>query len=570
MRLQAIYDIAEICSRKEIDEAVLCPGSRSAPVTLSFARHPKIQTRTISDERSAAFIALGIAQQKKKPVVLVCTSGSAAYNFAPAVAEAFYQRVPLVIITADRPKEWIGQWDGQTINQQSIYGTHVKKWYQINDDNHPDTFWSINRDVNEAINTCMQWPCGPVHLNISIREPLYPGNGEQIGFSSDVRLINPVEHKPHIPGKQIQFLQARLQEFKKILMVAGQQELSVNLIAAVHAFSSTYKCPVIAEIISNMHAVPARIVHTDSVLGAAPDNIKQLLQPDLLITFGKSVLSRNLKQFMRKYRPREHWHIEEGVDSVKDPFQSVTSAVTAHPEDVFNLLSKSVTPQSDSDYLTLWQDHDGRVASYIEKFFESHADGEFAFVNKALTWIPDHITLHLSNSMSVRYANLAGLPNTKKGLQVWANRGTSGIDGCTSTAFGHALMEDGIHVLLTGDMAFFYDRNAFWNNYRVPNLRIVIINNHGGAIFGMIDGPQGLPEADEYFITRQSLTARSLADEFGFGYTVVRGGSVSRDLLDAFFKPDGKTKILEYESTASDAGRIFLEFKEQMKKTYEA
>src|SRR5690349_20504629 len=164
MRLQPVYDIAEICFRKEISEAILCPGSRCAPLTLAFARHPSIHVRTISDERSAAFIALGIAHQTHKPVVLVCTSGSAAYNFAPAVAEAFFQQIPLVIITADRPVEWVGQLDGQTIDQQSIYGSHVKKSFQLRDDEHPDNAWAINRDVNEALNTCMQWPCGPVHL----------------------------------------------------------------------------------------------------------------------------------------------------------------------------------------------------------------------------------------------------------------------------------------------------------------------------------------------------------------------------------------------------------------------
>ncbi|MCA6432376.1 MAG: 2-succinyl-5-enolpyruvyl-6-hydroxy-3-cyclohexene-1-carboxylic-acid synthase, partial [Cytophagales bacterium] len=152
-RLQPIYDIAELCAQKGVSQAILCPGSRCAPLTLAFTRHPSIATRTISDERSAAFIALGIAQQTQQPTVLVCTSGSAAYNFAPAIAEAFFQEVPLVVFTADRPKEWIDQWDGQTIRQNNIYGGHVKKSFQLPEDyDHSDTQWYINRSVNEAIN----------------------------------------------------------------------------------------------------------------------------------------------------------------------------------------------------------------------------------------------------------------------------------------------------------------------------------------------------------------------------------------------------------------------------------
>src|SRR5688572_18348685 len=221
-RLQPIYDIAEICHRKGIQDAILCPGSRCAPLTLSFVRHPGINTRTISDERSAAFIALGIAHQTNRTVVLVCTSGSAAYNFAPAVAEAFYQQIPLLIITADRPQEWIGQLDRQTINQQSIYGTHVKRSFQLRDDVHTDNTWSINRAVNEALNSCLEWPRGPVHLNVSIREPLYPQPGESIEFTKDIRIVDPPTTKRHLPGKLLQSLASRLATSRKILMVAGQ------------------------------------------------------------------------------------------------------------------------------------------------------------------------------------------------------------------------------------------------------------------------------------------------------------------------------------------------------------
>lgn len=176
---QAIYDIAEICAQHGIQNAVLCPGSRCAPLTLAFANHAAITCRTLSDERSAGFIGLGLAQQTHTPSVLVCTSGSAAYNFAPSVAEAFFQQIPLVVFTADRPAEWIDQWDGQTIRQENIFGGHVKRAYNLPSDSHPDSVWHINRVVNEAIALAQTFPAGPVHINVPLREPLYPQAGEK-------------------------------------------------------------------------------------------------------------------------------------------------------------------------------------------------------------------------------------------------------------------------------------------------------------------------------------------------------------------------------------------------------
>jgi 2-succinyl-5-enolpyruvyl-6-hydroxy-3-cyclohexene-1-carboxylate synthase len=570
MRLQPVYDIAEICFKKGIREAILCPGSRCAPLTLSFVRHPGIRTRTISDERSAAFIGMGIAHQTQNPVVLICTSGSAAYNFAPAVAEAFFQQIPLVIITADRPLEWIGQLDGQTIDQQSIYGSHVKRSFQIREDIHPDNDWSINREVNEAINLCDQWPRGPVHLNVSLREPLYPAEGETIGFTPNLRIIEPVVTHHHLPTRLTQSLATQLQASTKTLIIVGQQDFSVNLIAAVHAFASQYRVPLIGEIISNMHPLPSRVAHSDIILGGVSAETQESLQPDLLITFGKSLLSRNLKQFIRRYKPSEHWHIQESVDQLRDPLQSITRTITASPEDFFNLLSKTTPTATSSAYLDKWLSEDEKAAEAVRSFFENMVSGEFRFMYDVMSRLPDHVVLHLSNSMAVRYANLLGLSEKKKGVQVFANRGTSGIDGCTSTAVGHALSDDGVHVLITGDMAFFYDQNAFWNNYPVPNLRIILLNNHGGAIFGMIDGPQGLPEAKEYFITNQPRTGKYVAQEFGFEYMHVTTSDKATSLIESFFRPDGRKKVLEFESSDDEAQRIFLEFKQKMRKAYEA
>ena len=191
-------------------------------------------------------------------------------------------------------------------------------------------------------------------------------------------------------------------------------------------------------------------------------------------------------------------------------------------------------------------------------------EGEFIFVKKILESLPSNCHLHLANSMSVRYANHVGLTMAQKGIKVFSNRGTSGIDGCSSTAVGHALVSDVPNVLITGDLAFFYDRNAYWHNYQLPNLFVVVLNNHGGIIFNLIDGPAGLPEAEEFFVTRQKLNAKALATEFGFTYE-----PFSNESLKSFFKPNGNAKILELESSQLTNKKIFEEFKKAIIKGYE-
>ena len=188
MNFPNILAVPEICSRHGITDAIIAPGSRNAPLTISFARHKNINCKVIPDERSAAFIALGIAQQTKRPVVLICTSGSAALNFAPAIAEAYFQQIPLLVLTADRPPEWIDQLDGQTIRQNNIYGNHVKRSFTIEvDQSHEDAKWFAQRQLNEGINLSKVFPAGPVHLNYPFREPLYPTEEYE---TPEVKIIN--------------------------------------------------------------------------------------------------------------------------------------------------------------------------------------------------------------------------------------------------------------------------------------------------------------------------------------------------------------------------------------------
>jgi 2-succinyl-5-enolpyruvyl-6-hydroxy-3-cyclohexene-1-carboxylate synthase len=572
-RFQPIYDIAELCFRKNITQAVLCPGSRCAPLTLAFARHQNIQTRTFSDERSAGFVGLGLAQHLKNPVILLCTSGTAAYNFSPAIAEAYFGQTPLIVFTADRPAEWVAQHDGQTIYQGSIFGQHVKKSFQLPQDyEHEDSRWAVNRIVNEAINLALQEPRGPVHINAPFREPLYPKN-EGIDFSTDVRVIEGHFQQYALTEDQKNIIRNEWTKYHHVLMVAGQSDATDDLQAAIEKFTKQRSVPVIGDIISNLHGVEAVMRHGDAFLGQATAPIRQTLTPDLLITFGKSVISKNVKTFLRKHKPKAHWHLQSNSIPA-DTFQSITRHFEVDPVSFFDFVtslpsSENFESQKQSNYYKLWEVEERRAARTIQEFFPQDDFAEFELVNEVLNNLPGRCNLHLANSMSVRYANLIALKASNKEINVFANRGTSGIDGCSSTAVGHCLENDTPNILITGDVAFFYDRNAFWHNYPLPNLRIVLLNNHGGVIFGMIDGPGSLPEADEYFITRQKLNARKLCEEFDFDHLKLDHKRKLKNLLKDFLEFDGRTKILEVETDSLINKIVFDNFKQKIKKSYE-
>ncbi len=508
-----------------------------------------------------------MAKQTGRPVAMVCTSGSAAYNFSPAIAEAFFQQIPLIVFTADRPAEWIDQLDGQTIRQKELYGNHVKKYYELPQEyTHPDSGWHINRIVNEAVNLSEAGQKGPVHINTPFREPLYPTSTEKTQ-TSPVRVIESIQAISTLSTEEWSTIQKALTRFNKILMVSGQNDREPILLKALIDFRNVHPLPVAGDILSNLHSLPYFCGHADTFLGQLSESAKEELRPDLLITFGKSLIAKNLKLFLRDYRPKEHWHLQLDGE-VADTFQSLTKIIPIVPPLFFKQLSKFTFPhpnKSRKTYQQAWIRMEQTAKIKIDSFFKTKKKGEFHLVKQVLESLPEHCHLHLANSMAVRYANHIGLTASQRNVQTFSNRGTSGIDGCSSTSVGHTLVSDVPNILITGDLAFFYDRNAFWHNYKLPNLFIVVINNHGGIIFNLIDGPAGLPEAEEFFITRQQLNAQSLATEFNF--THEKAYEVS---LKSFFKSNGNAKILELDSSQLENKKIFEEFKKELKKSYEA
>lgn len=563
MILQAIHDISELCVLKGVEDAVLSPGSRCAPLTISFAQNSGITKYTISDERSAAFHALGIASEKNKPVVLICTSGSAAYNYAPAIAEAFYQNIPLIVLTADRPKEWIGQQDGQTIQQFEIYNKHVKQSYELPADyNHTDAGWHINRVINEAINLCEQEPKGPVHINVPFREPFYPTSDETLSFSENIRIIKTYRADS---GAELEYYSRKIADFSKVLVVPGQTPYNPELIQALSEFRQKTNCTIIADVITNLHELPDSIRHHDLFIDPKK-GLPESFKPQLLITFGNSLISKNLKIYLRNNPAAEHWHIQPYSHPVIDTLQSLTEIIQTDPRTFFHQVSMDGQQSNDfniqkkHNYQHAWSIIDNKVNGFLEKEIQKDLFNEINVVGTALKAIPNHSILHLANSMAVRYANFIGLKG-KKAVQVKANRGTSGIDGSNSTAFGNALVTDQLVTLITGDLAFFYDRNAFWNNYKVPNLRIILINNHGGGIFRMIQGSEHLEELEDFFVTKQSQNAAHVAAEFGFQYGIVNNATELSRNLSVFYQKSSGPKLLEIRAESRKSADYLKQIK---------
>ncbi|WP_019986897.1 2-succinyl-5-enolpyruvyl-6-hydroxy-3-cyclohexene-1-carboxylic-acid synthase [Rudanella lutea] len=573
--LQPIVNIAELIYRKGITDVVISPGSRSAPLTIAVARHPGLRTRVVADERSAGFVALGMAMQSGRPVAVICTSGSAVYNLAPAVAEAYFAEVPLLLLTADRPHEWLYQQDGQTMVQAGVFGPHVKRSFDLPADyTHADSRWFIERSVNEAVNLSRLAPAGPVHINVPLREPFYPAPGDELRFES-VRLIETLATTAQLPADVWHRLLDEWDETDRKLIAVGQMPYNPALLAVLHKISEELGVPVVGELPGNIGQNGLFITRTDTFLSGADEALLDSLRPDLLITIGGSFLTRNLKTYFRQYPARvRHWHIGPDAGRISDPFRSLTTLVPMEPlpflEKLFADIDYQRFRQGDDDsdesfaFRESWQQADRRAARVVAQSLARSAFTDWTATQALMDALPQGSVLHLANSMPVRYANLCGLPADRQ-VAVCANRGVSGIDGCLSTAVGAALQTDQIVTVLIGDVAFFYDRNALWHAQLPPNLRIVLLNNHAGHIFRMIDGPSRQPELDEFFETEQPLTAARTAEDAQISYHFADDAVGLKQAFDRFFEPSETARLLEVRTDKQVNEQEFKRYKERLR-----
>jgi 2-succinyl-5-enolpyruvyl-6-hydroxy-3-cyclohexene-1-carboxylate synthase len=416
----------------------------------------------------------------------------------------------------------------------------------------------------EAINLAQVHPKGPVHINIPIREPFYPTVEENITYDQNVRIISNVEIEKKLSNQFWNNFKDIWDNCENKLIVVGHRQSS-NLDETLEKFSSEMCIPVIGDIISNINNIDS--ILADVFLSSKNELFKNKLKPNLLITCGKSIISKNLKTFIRNNQPSFHFHIQENPDLI-DPFQTLTHKVEVSPEYFFKQLFEDLDflsfkegeDEIDNQYFKIWTEASVRAKQKLNGFLNSSEYCEFKVIRNVLDKLPENSIFHIANSMVVRYSNLIGLEKGKN-IEVFANRGTSGIDGSLSSALGSALKTQKTVTCLIGDMSFFYDRNAFWNTYLPDNLRVILINNHGGNIFRIIDGPNKQPEVSKYFETKQNSSAEYFCVENDVEYQKVFDETSLENALNLLHQKTSRPVVIEVEVDGSQNVQIFNNYK---------
>ena len=551
-------DLAQLviasCVANGIDTVIVSPGSRNAPLTIGFTSHPSIKTYSVVDERCAAFVALGIAQQKKKPVALVCTSGSALLNYYPAISEAFYSDIPLVVLSADRPEHLLEIGDGQTIQQKNVYGNHsIYNASLITDDDLYNA-----EEIKKAMYAAVIRN-GPVHINIPFDEPLYETVDTILKMENEVHYDTSKSLLKEIP-LDVEELQLYANKWnvasKKIVLIGSSFPDELLQVQLEHLLKDP-SVLVFTETISNIKH--ERFINSiDQLLFPLDDKEFGLLEPDILITLGGLVVSKRIKQFFRKFQPQEHWHVNER--RALDSFHCMTRHFEISAQLFFSqffFLTKNKESTFQADWLGIKENRNEKHKIYIDQIPYS----DFRVHSILFDSFPDAIQLQLSNSSIVRYSQLF---DVNSNIKVFCNRGTSGIDGSTSTAIGAAMVSESQVVFVTGDISFFYDSNALWNSYIPVSFRIIVINNNGGGIFKFIPGPKKSGALD-YFETPHGLTAEHLCKMYGFEYKTVSNENDLKQSLSDFYKTSNQPRLLEIHTPSKINDTILKEYFNNLK-----
>ena len=547
---RSIQILAHLLQQYGISDVIISPGSRNAPLAIHFSEIDAFNCYSIVDERSAAFVGIGMAKSEKKPVAITCTSGSAVANYYPAVTEAFYQNVPLLILTADRPTDFVDIFDGQTIRQKDIFHQHSYGDFQLLEDSKENAE-DVNFDIiKKAIELCFEKQ-GPVHINIPLEEPLYELVSELPSFPTVEKTIRHKEYE--VPSNLI----ADWHTSQRIMILVGTRDHSPELESQLTQLVKNHSVVILSEANSNLYHEKF-FRHIDRYIFNFTEEDYKAYAPDLLITIGQNVVSKKVKQFLRNARPKQHWHLDEVWQP--DTYFSLTEKIEVKPEVFFSKLLKFINLEPRA-YFNLWDVLRDKKDARHEQFLNKAEFSDFYFFNKASQTIPENYNIHFSNSSAIRYAQLFDFGKRK----MYCNRGTSGIDGSTSTAMGFAIKNANPTLLITGDLGFFYDINGLWNQYIPPFVRIIIFNNGEGNIFKIIPGPGNAnPNTlDEFIATKHRKHAEHLAKHFGFSYIKVEDEPTLDRVLENFFKPDLQPKILEvntYGKNSADIQKAYFEF----------
>ena len=497
-----------------VSDAVVCPGSRNAPIVHNLSVCEAIRCRPVTDERSAAFYALGLAIATKRPTVVCVTSGSALLNVMPAVAEAAYQHVPLVVISADRPQQWIDQLDGQTIPQPDALGRFVRKAVQLPEPHNDEERWLCRRLVNEAMHlaTCRQG--APVHINVPISEPLFEFDTEQLPQLSrfnNIRRATPKDASIDMPEA--------FHEAKRPMIVIGQ--LAHGTVSHETIRSLGEKYVVMSEPLSNpsymtIHFDEAiRYIVSDNSSINDDEDDKTAYYPDYVIYVGDTLVSKPARRFLRKAKAPSCLITPDAAD-IHDPLMTLTDIVECDTMSI-NALLASLCEAPDTDercqFHDRWQSFLDACAAHADAYAPEYSQmATVKYFEEQLADLDIDICVHYANSSAVRLACIYAQH------YVWCNRGVNGIEGSLSTAAGFSLAMHDMTVCVIGDLSFFYDQNALWNSNLRGNLRIILLNNRGGGIFRQLPGLSDSPAADDLVMASHENTAQGICTQNDIGY----------------------------------------------------
>ena len=546
--------VVNLLKKHEIENIIFSPGSRNAPLVIGFNGDNYFQTKSLVDERSAAFFALGMAQQIQKPVVLCSTSGSSVLNYAPAIAEAFYQKIPLIIITADRPPEWIDHGEGQSMRQYKVYENYIAESFNLPMLDHPDALWQTGVMVNEAVHIS-SLNSKPVHINFPFREPLY--ETVDIATKTQKKITH---HKTHqsLDVKEMLSLKNSWNNSNKKMIICGSMNPNKELNRILTEINKDSSVSVLTETTSNLYDKQF-ICCIDRTLERINDNS---FYPEIVITIGSSIISKKLKKILRKNRPDEHWHIEK-TNRAQDIFTSLTNFIPLEPKLFFADFIIDYQKKENSNFSKLWYEEYEKSEKNHKNYLANCSWSDL----KAHELIQDKISnynlnLQMGNSASVRYIQL--FKHLEK-VKYNSNRGISGIDGSSSTAAGAASVNNKKTILITGDLSFIYDQNALWNNDLSKNLKIIVINNQGGGIFKIIPGPSKTPYLNEFFETSHDLNIDKISSGFGINYKKVDSIKEAKSAIERLIVSN-RSEILEFFTGNVNNEEILFEYFDNIKK----
>ena len=557
-----------LCEAKGIHHVVISPGSRNAPLTNGFAYNRTIRTYSVVDERSAAFVAIGMAQRLNQPVAVVCTSGSALLNYYPAVAEAFYSDIPLIIISADRPAERIDIGDGQTIRQKNIFENHIlysanlysevvlqeetrdkrlmQKQFEAQRRNE--------REVNLALNSAIEQK-GPVHINVPLYEPLYeltedPGN-------KPLEILPEVVERIYSSTQLAPYAELWNSASRKMVIVGVAQPGAVEQ-RFLEELAADPSVIIFTETTSNIQH-PELFTRIDTMIGPLENHqdreaLFQALQPEILLTFGGMIISKKIKAFLRRYNPGHHWHVDP-----KKAYNTFFS-LDKHFETPVNAFFRNFLPlthSNDSTYGNFWKKIRIQRQQRHDRYMNEIPYSDLKVMQTIVPFVPEDHVLHLGNSAIVRYAQLF---KWKRSLKIFCNRGTSGIDGTTSTAVGASIVSPDPVLVILGDLSFFYDSNALWNGYLPDSFRIIVLNNRGGGIFRILPGNKDSEVFEEYFETVHELSAKPICELHGLEYSSAASTEEITEVLQGFFQPSEKPRLLEIFTPRKVNDQVLLEY----------